>query len=220
MILRFIFICLLFVRLYPINLENRIFGCAPGFDNRKWIHVSNVDPLPIVKSLEFSLQPKTGFPGSLGICCADFCSHLKGVGGKTEKSSVEKIDFIYIINLDQRPEKLTKSLDQLKAYGITPQRFSAINGWNLSQETFDAVGVKFMPGMQGGRWAAHFASEKEYEFLMESSQGKTFYFRWMTPGMIGCALSHLSVLQDAYDAGYQTIWVLEDDIAVQKDHIY
>ena len=35
--------------------------------------------------------------------------------------------------------------------------------------------------------------------------------------MIGCALSHISVLKDAYNSGYETIWVLEDDIEVVKD---
>jgi GR25 family glycosyltransferase involved in LPS biosynthesis len=39
----------------------------------------------------------------------------------------------------------------------------------------------------------------------------------MKPGAIGCYLSHLCVLQDAYDSGYKTIWVLEDDIVVEKD---
>jgi len=34
----------------------------------------------------------------------------------------------------------------------------------------------------------------------------------MSRGAIGIILSHLSVLQDAYDAGYETIWVMEDDI--------
>ena len=30
-------------------------------------------------------------------------------------------------------------------------------------------------------------------------------------------MSHLSVLQDAYDSGYNTIWVMEDDIKVVSD---
>jgi GR25 family glycosyltransferase involved in LPS biosynthesis len=34
---------------------------------------------------------------------------------------------------------------------------------------------------------------------------------------IAIVLSHLSVLQDAYDSGFNTIWVMEDDIQVVKD---
>ncbi|MFI5334690.1 MAG: hypothetical protein ACHQT8_05960 [Chlamydiales bacterium] len=30
-------------------------------------------------------------------------------------------------------------------------------------------------------------------------------------------LSHLSILQDAFDSGYETIWVMEDDIEVVRN---
>ena len=30
-------------------------------------------------------------------------------------------------------------------------------------------------------------------------------------------MSHLSILQHAYDAGFETIWVMEDDIQVMRD---
>ena len=44
--------------------------------------------------------------------------------------------------------------------------------------------------------------------------GTTYYCHSLSRGSIGCLLSHLSILQDAYDAGYETIWVIEDDIRV------
>jgi GR25 family glycosyltransferase involved in LPS biosynthesis len=50
--------------------------------------------------------------------------------------------------------------------------------------------------------------------------GRTYFCHCMSRGAIGICLSHLSVLQDAYDSGYQTIWVMEDDIQVmQNPHI-
>jgi len=152
----------------------------------------------------------------------DFAAHLKkDTEKKTEKSSIKNIDFIYLINLDQRPEKLEKCLSQLKPYGISPHRFSAIYGWALSAETFNELGVKFLPGMLCDEWVIHFPlkeqSTPKYDFLREECYGKSFFSRWMTPGAIGCTLSHLSVLQDAYDSGYQTIWIMEDDISVERD---
>jgi len=39
----------------------------------------------------------------------------------------------------------------------------------------------------------------------------------MTRGAIGIALSHLSILKDAYDSGYSTIWIMEDDIQIIQD---
>ncbi len=60
------------------------------------------------------------------------------------------IDCIYMINLDQRPEKLCDSLAQLYPFGIYPYRFSAVNGWELSLEDINDVGLKFSPEMEGG----------------------------------------------------------------------
>lgn len=42
----------------------------------------------------------------------------------------------------------------------------------------------------------------------------------MTNGAIGCLLSHLSILQDAYERGFACIWVLEDDVNfLENPHI-
>ncbi|HEX2579482.1 MAG TPA: glycosyltransferase family 25 protein, partial [Rhabdochlamydiaceae bacterium] len=43
------------------------------------------------------------------------------------------------------------------------------------------------------------------------------YDRPLTKGMIGCLLSHISLLKEAYDRGYNVIWVLEDDIEIVDD---
>lgn len=39
----------------------------------------------------------------------------------------------------------------------------------------------------------------------------------MSNGAIGCLLSHLSILQDAFERGYPCIWILEDDVFVKED---
>jgi GR25 family glycosyltransferase involved in LPS biosynthesis len=146
--------------------------------------------------------------------------HLKTITDKTEQQ-IRNIDFIYLINLDQRPERLERCRQQLMPYGIHPFRFSAVYGWTLSVDTLNDIGVKFLPGMERGHWASHFPFDgdgnPEDDFLREACYGKTYFSRWMTRGAIGCALSHLSVLQDAYDSGYQTIWVMEDDIDIKDN---
>jgi GR25 family glycosyltransferase involved in LPS biosynthesis len=53
---------------------------------------------------------------------------------------------------------------------------------------------------------------QSHEFMKEP--GKTYFRHSMALGAMGCALSHISVLFDAYHAGYGTIWVMEDDIEV------
>lgn len=39
----------------------------------------------------------------------------------------------------------------------------------------------------------------------------------MTNGAIGCLLSHLSILYDAYERGFACIWILEDDVMMRED---
>ena len=155
-------------------------------------------------------------------CQADFADHLqKDSSPRSKEKQLAGIDYIYFINLDKSQDRRKKCMAEFEPYQIFPHRFPAVNGYALSPQVLNEVGVKFNPKMQGSEWVLHFPSEKngapEYDFLRDASFGKTVFFRYMTPGGIGCALSHISVLQDAYDAGYETIWVMEDDVAVKQD---
>jgi len=143
-------------------------------------------------------------------------SHFRPCPHKSPQASqIKGIDSIYLINLDKRVDRLENSLRQLSQYGIVPYRFSAICGRDLSPETLREIAVPYSRGMENNRWAKSLGLE--YVFLGKQILGKPVFSEWMTYGAIGCALSHLSVLQDAYDSGYETIWVLEDDIDVRKD---
>lgn len=73
--------------------------------------------------------------------------HLKKAENKQCQNPLRNIDFIYMINLDQRPEKFQKSCEQLSVYGIVPYRFSAVNGWELSLSVINDIGVKYHPNM-------------------------------------------------------------------------
>lgn len=150
-----------------------------------------------------------------------FEDHLKKALNKTNKSRMQNIDFIYLINLDQRPEKLTNSLNQLQPYGINPYRFSAVNGWDLTVEEINDIGVKYEPGMPQDILATsyipgdHGTPIPRHEIMSSSERG--YFVHCMGRGTIGIALSHLSILKDALDSGYETIWVMEDDIEVLQD---
>lgn len=147
--------------------------------------------------------------------------HFKKAEGKTDIHKMKNIDFIYMINLDQRPEKYALSCELLSPYGIYPYRFSAVNGWELSIDTLNDVGLKFEPDMKKGIWGTSYiiGENQEIEHFHEIIQnpGQTYFAHCLARGAIGCALSHLSVLQDAYDSGYETIWVIEDDILIVQD---
>lgn len=138
-------------------------------------------------------------------------------GDRAHVGGISNIDFIYVINLDERPEKFENTVRALRPHGITPFRFSAVNGWKLPNEAIDCIGAQYLPGTPHGPIASVYrhVDGKEYmSFEVMSEPGVSYYCHSMSRGAIGCVLSHLSVLQDAYDSGYETIWVMEDDIRV------
>lgn len=145
--------------------------------------------------------------------------HFKKPCGKSDIHHMRNIDFIYMINLDQRPEKYALCERQLTPYGIHPYRFSAVNGWELSLDAINDLGVRYSHGMRGGEWGTYFPLDGNGQNADEKVEiiGRTYFCHCMSAGMIGIVLSHLSVLQDAYDSGYETIWVMEDDIEIIKD---
>lgn len=155
----------------------------------------------------------------LSFLFADLEPHLKRALNKTEGHSMRNIDFIYMINLDQRPEKWGYSIAQLRPFEIEPYRFSAVNGWELSLEAINDVGLVFTPLMEGGFMGTSYHLDGRFEPSHEllENYGQTYYCHCMARGTIGIALSHISVLKDAYDSGYETIWVMEDDIEVLQD---
>lgn len=147
--------------------------------------------------------------------------HFKKIDNKENLNQIDGINAIYLINLDQRVERKERCLRQLAPYGIVPERFSAIYGWEISQEVFDDIGLKFLPPMGflfDRRVFFRPSSHRDVgEPLNESSYGKTCVNIFTIAGAIGCALSHLSCLQDAMDRQFQTIWILEDDFTIRQN---
>ncbi len=150
---------------------------------------------------------------------ADLSVYFKKAENKSDIHKMRNIDFIYLINLDKRPVKLQHTLMELQPYGIYPYRFSAVNGYSLSLDEINDMGVKLAPGMKTGEIGIYYSlgnggyPEPKHEIM--NNYGKTYFN--VNHGGLGCVLSHLSILQDAYDSNYETIWMIEDDIAVLKD---
>ena len=143
---------------------------------------------------------------------------FKRAENKAPYHFMDEIDFIYMINLDERPEKFTASTQQLAPFGISPYRFSAVNGWKLPFAIFDEVGVKFPSGTLNDKFRGTiFRKEGNSEFSSNEflqEQAGAYFALGLSRGAIGITLSHLSILQDAYDCRHQTVWVMEDDVQV------
>lgn len=151
----------------------------------------------------------------------DIADHFKQCPNKSEIHKIRNVDFIYMINLDKRPERFNDCSQRLNPYGIYPYRFSAVNGWELPIEVIDDVGLKYEPWMKTGIMGTYYYLDSDNNIQHAHEvihvEGRTYFGHCVARGPIGIVLSHLSVLQDAYDSGYETIWVMEDDIEVIRD---
>lgn len=156
---------------------------------------------------------------TLRTLCADIPDYFKPCLNKSDAHQMRNIDFIYMINLDQRPEKFERSSEQLSFYGIYPYRFSAVNGWELPLEAINELGIKYEPWMSPDVMGTSYliGDGGNPSHGMINNVGRTYFCHCMGRGSIGIVLSHLSILQDALDSGYETIWVMEDDIEIIKN---
>lgn len=139
-----------------------------------------------------------------------------------ESIDFQHVDHSYLINLDQRPEKLQDVYEKLSPYNLRPERFSAVYGWNLTFEQIRDVSLVFQPGMYSSGEVVYAMPPDLDSGGVVFDLGPSWYghhcvSKWTSKGAIGCTLSHLSVLQDALDRGFETIWLLEDDICVVED---
>jgi hypothetical protein len=145
--------------------------------------------------------------------------YLIKIENKKQKEQIKNLDFIYLINLDKRPERLIRSNEQLARFNLQAHRFPAIYGWELSQAVFNDIALQFHFPMFFDR-PVHFAlahRRTKPRFLNASCYGRACVHYTMAAGALGCYLSHLSILLDAFKSGYQTIWVLEDDCTIQEN---
>jgi len=57
--------------------------------------------------------------------------YLKPYEGAALHPGIDGVEALYVINLDERPEKWSRMEDILSSQGLTPIRFPAIKGWHL-----------------------------------------------------------------------------------------
>ena len=159
------------------------------------------------------------FLAFVSVAYSDVLSYVKKITDKSAGHQIRNVDYIYMINLDERPEKYQLSLEQLAPYGIYPYRFSAVNGWKLSMQEINTVGTPYESWSHKKVWGTYYLPDGNGEPLHEIMEtvGRVYFCHCMSRGAIGIVLSHLSILQDAYDSGYEIIWVMEDDVEVIRD---
>lgn len=132
---------------------------------------------------------------------------------------IKGIDEIYLINLDFRSDRLNTVQNALHEYKISASRYPAIDGHKIPIETLLDIAFQCPPELSNHRWLTTPLKDGAliYTLLSKEATPIPVFSEWMSIGAVGCALSHLSLLKEAYELGYETIWVLEDDILILKD---
>ncbi len=155
-------------------------------------------------------------------CFGELHDHLRILNDKTEVRTIRNVDYMYVINLDHREKKYQLTLEEFAPYGILPYRFSAVNGWKLPIETLWDVSLVFQKGMRPGGMGTVYRIDpvngKEYaSHEIVEVEGTPYVCHCSARGMIGCILSHLTVIKDSLNSGYDVVWICEDDVEVVKD---
>ncbi|MCI5051745.1 MAG: glycosyltransferase family 25 protein [Simkaniaceae bacterium] len=141
--------------------------------------------------------------------------HFKPAQNKHPINSLQGIDYIYVINLDTRPEKFALTCKELAPYNITPYRFSAVVGKELTPEQINDIGLVYKKGMRNDIFGTTYRNGHVSHEMVEE-EGTTYFCHTLSKGPMGIYLSHLSVINDGYHSGYQTIWIMEDDIEIVR----
>lgn len=96
-------------------------------------------------------------------------------------------DNIYVLNLDRRTDRYEKVKEKMDQLGINFERFSAIDGNNISDSEHDFS--KFVQGRG----------------MIENKYA------------LACLRSHIEIIKDAKKNGYKRILIFEDDVLISKD---
>lgn len=109
-----------------------------------------------------------------------------------------KIDKIYVINLNTDQDVIWQKLRDLNIAPTNCFILDAANGWDIVN----------------GKSEARFKYKTADWWKIDSNM--SFYNRELTPGEIGCALSHYECVVDAFVNGHETIMILEEDFVSTK----
>ena len=112
--------------------------------------------------------------------------HIHPIGRKGNQHSIENVDCIYLINLDERPEKWAHCENELNPHNIYPYRFSAVNGWKLSNATLKDVGLKFKSGMKSNVMGTRYDLDVSDESIhgMVDQKGVSYFCHCMSRGAV------------------------------------
>ena len=117
----------------------------------------------------------------------------------------------FVINLAERTERLTRF--QSRVQQASAYLAQHINDFEVKVERWPAVDTRTLAQLESFR---HQVDPKAWQTLLNSTipTGRRQFHADLTPGAVGCALSHVEVAQHARQRQLPTIAVFEDDAHV------
>jgi GR25 family glycosyltransferase involved in LPS biosynthesis len=80
--------------------------------------------------------------------------------------------------------------------------------WNRMKSILDQYNLKAIRFSAINGWKL----PKEVAYILAGNQKPR-----ISPGNLGCILSHLSILKHAYESDYNAVWIMEDDIVIIEE---
>jgi GR25 family glycosyltransferase involved in LPS biosynthesis len=105
---------------------------------------------------------------------------------------MDKIDNIYIINLEERPDRWRECIEQLNNYNINNSKYTRFNAIKPNLTTYN---------------------KNVYTGFNKILSRKKNYIQ----GALGCKLSHMTILEKYKRVSNKTILILEDDFVLCKN---
>lgn len=123
------------------------------------------------------------------------CNYLREVIVSDKSSGMPEIDCIYLINLDQRPDRLKRIHDQFDPYNLSINRVSAVNGWELPEKALLELGGPY--GIHMGR--GHFGCMLSHLSILKHALEKGYETIWVLEDD-ATILKDLSVIPEIVDS--------------------
>jgi glycosyltransferase involved in cell wall biosynthesis/GR25 family glycosyltransferase involved in LPS biosynthesis len=133
--------------------------------------------------------------------------------GRVWKSFIDScysFDCVYIISLDKTDEYKQNALKRLDESNIKYESIAFIDGVDGRNPN---PGFNFKP-WNGWKIGNEFEQNRiDKKFKNESNK---FHQRDITPGEVGCVLSHIKCWKDAYENKFDSVLILEEDFSLTQ----
>ena len=148
-----------------------------------------------------------------------FISALKMAKRKNKvPHRIPGVDFIYVITA-KKCHRFNDLMRSFSKYGINPYRFTAFSAKDLYANTMYRTCLRGKRGwreFEGNRLVAR-GGKFVFDSRKMCNPKEGYVNRKMSIKSLSRALSHISIIRDALESGYETIWIMDSATEIRRD---